>query len=421
MYEKYKGMLSVEDRGYQGEVSTPLKLVNEMLDKLPEEVFINKSTTFLDPGFGNGTFLIEIVKRLRKQGHSMENIQERVYGCEISHRLYNKVTKLFSNYNFHKLYKEDFLTKDFNNMKFDVVIGNPPYQRPNRRDKLWPFFVDICSKLLVKDGYLAFVTPDNWLKASTKKITRATNFLYPNQKVYLNLDASEYFPNVGESICSYIVQNTPTYSDTPILFEGQEHNLKLDTICELLVEPKITSLNKKITEKYTKEYRIGPNRHYDLPIKYSLQHYIDEGILSLEKTEHFDTFVYSTTRITAYANSSSINTDKWRVMINMSGYYFSENEPDRYMPVLKDVGTIGRTFSILCDSEQEAIYTKSFLSSKLYRWFVAENKQGGFNVVSVHLPILDQTRYWSDEDLYEHFGLTDEERRYVEQNYNKKK
>jgi len=328
---------------------------------------------------------------------------------------------LFSNYNFRKLYKEDFLTKDFNNMKFDVIIGNPPYQKANRRDKLWPFFVDRSSMLLKDSGYLAFITPDNWLKASTKKITRATDFLYPNQKVYLNLDASEYFPNIGESICSYIVQNTPTFSTTPILFQDIEYNLTLNTICELLVDPKVTSLNNKITEKYSKEHRIGPNRHYDLPIKYSLQHYVDEGVLSLSKTEYFDTFIYSTTRITAYANKNTINTDKWRVMINMSGYYYSETEPDRYMPILKDVGTIGRTFSILCNSQQEAINTKSFLSSKLYRWYVAENKQGGFNVVCVHLPILDQTRYWTDEEIYEHFGLTDEEVNYVEQNYNRKK
>ena len=130
--DKYKNLLQVDDRGSQGEVSTPITLVNEMLDKLPEELFKSDTTTFLDPSFGSGTFLIEIVKRLRKEGHSIENIKERIYGTEISHRLYNKVTKLFSKYNFHKLYKEDFLTKDFNNMKFDVVIGNPPYQSQPR-------------------------------------------------------------------------------------------------------------------------------------------------------------------------------------------------------------------------------------------------------------------------------------------------
>ena len=72
---KYKNLLNVDDRASQGEVGTPIELVNEMLDKLPIEVFKSNSTTFLDPAFGNGTFLIEIVKRLRKEGHSIENIQ----------------------------------------------------------------------------------------------------------------------------------------------------------------------------------------------------------------------------------------------------------------------------------------------------------------------------------------------------------
>ena len=48
------------------EVFTPPKLVNEILDMLPQDLFENKTTTFLDPVSKSGVFLREIAKRLTK-------------------------------------------------------------------------------------------------------------------------------------------------------------------------------------------------------------------------------------------------------------------------------------------------------------------------------------------------------------------
>ena len=46
------------------EVFTPPKLVNEILDLLPQEIWTDKNTTFLDPVSKSGIFLREIAKRL---------------------------------------------------------------------------------------------------------------------------------------------------------------------------------------------------------------------------------------------------------------------------------------------------------------------------------------------------------------------
>ena len=46
------------------EVFTPPDVVNRMLDMLPQELFRNPDTTFLDPACKTGVFLREIAKRL---------------------------------------------------------------------------------------------------------------------------------------------------------------------------------------------------------------------------------------------------------------------------------------------------------------------------------------------------------------------
>jgi hypothetical protein len=80
-----------------GEDFTPSTLVNEILDKLPPEVWTNPSKTFLDPTAGNGNFLIEVKRRLLEHGHSEQHILENmIYGAdlmpdnciEMIHRLY---------------------------------------------------------------------------------------------------------------------------------------------------------------------------------------------------------------------------------------------------------------------------------------------------------------------------------------------
>lgn len=66
-----------------GEVFTPPELVNEMLDKLPEEVWRDAEKTFLDNSCGNGNFLVEVLKRKIKAGHKPLYALSTIYGIDI--------------------------------------------------------------------------------------------------------------------------------------------------------------------------------------------------------------------------------------------------------------------------------------------------------------------------------------------------
>ena len=59
-----EGYSSNEKRRKSGEVFTPNPLINDMLDKLPEEVWSNPTKTWLDPCAGLGNFSVQVLKRL---------------------------------------------------------------------------------------------------------------------------------------------------------------------------------------------------------------------------------------------------------------------------------------------------------------------------------------------------------------------
>ena len=61
-----------------GEVFTPPALIKEMLDRLPAEVWANPNKTWLEPSAGDGNFLVEIKRRLLKEGHSEKHILENM-------------------------------------------------------------------------------------------------------------------------------------------------------------------------------------------------------------------------------------------------------------------------------------------------------------------------------------------------------
>lgn len=66
-----------------GEVFTPTPLVQEMLDKLPKEVFTDPTKTFLDNSCGDGQFLGEVLIRKMENGSTFEQALSTVYGVDM--------------------------------------------------------------------------------------------------------------------------------------------------------------------------------------------------------------------------------------------------------------------------------------------------------------------------------------------------
>jgi 16S rRNA G966 N2-methylase RsmD len=151
----------------KGEVFTPITLVCEILDKIPEEVWTNPNTTFLDPCMGKGTFLLEIVRRLVYiYGYTEDDAKSRVHGYDIRVKYINHLTRRGLKNVRHK----DFLNEVIN-MEFDVVLGNPPYQLkvgPNKTESLWNKFVKKSFQVCKENGYVSLIHPSGWRSVDGK-------------------------------------------------------------------------------------------------------------------------------------------------------------------------------------------------------------------------------------------------------------
>ena len=66
-----------------GEVFTPTELVQEILDKIPTEVFTDSNKTYLDQSCGDGQFLGEVLIRKVENGIDFEQALSTIYGVDL--------------------------------------------------------------------------------------------------------------------------------------------------------------------------------------------------------------------------------------------------------------------------------------------------------------------------------------------------
>jgi hypothetical protein len=168
------------ERKKLGEIFTPMWLVDEILDKLPKEVWTKKDYTWLDPAVGIGNFPVAIYMKLMKGLESVFPDEEKrrkhilekmLYMIDISDKNIFILKKILcgDKYNLN-IHKGSFLKRDCNyTFKFDIILGNPPYNPPktdtgSSGNSIWPHFV-IKSFYMVNDkGFLLFIHPPGWKK-----------------------------------------------------------------------------------------------------------------------------------------------------------------------------------------------------------------------------------------------------------------
>ena len=112
------------------EVFTPPDIVNQMLDMLPQELFRNPDTTFLDPACKTGVFLREIAKRLIVGLEpQFPDLQERIDHIFHKQLFGIAITELTSLLSRRGVYCSKYPKSEFSVTHFDDAQGNIRFKR----------------------------------------------------------------------------------------------------------------------------------------------------------------------------------------------------------------------------------------------------------------------------------------------------
>jgi hypothetical protein len=241
----------MEEKKTNAEIPTPILLVEEMLNKIPEEFWKTPKKVF-EPCCGKGNFVMKIFEKFfngLEELYPDENnrceiiIKECLYyadltllnvfitteilKCEIQSRCDGIINYTFNKYTGDTL--EIDVKKEFNVDKFDAVVGNPPYQdsqdnvgKRGGGDLLWNKFVINSINIIKENGYLCFVHPAGWRKPESDKSKYKNLFKLmtsENQMMYLEMhdtkDGIKTF-GAGTRYDWYVLQKIKKYKNTII-------------------------------------------------------------------------------------------------------------------------------------------------------------------------------------------------------------
>jgi tRNA1(Val) A37 N6-methylase TrmN6 len=214
-----------------GEVNTPFSLIQKMLNLFPKDIFSNPNIKWLDPSAGYGYFSIILINLLmdglsfhfpNKQKRISHILQNMVYMCEISETHCKHMRDFFGEQ--ANIIHHDFLTYDFDNIKFDCIIGNPPYNsngfkkvptnnissKKNDGQTLWNHFVCKSINILKPNGFLNFIIPSIWMKPDKLNMY---NFITKHKIHFLhsftNTQTKYIFKNQAQTpTCFFLLENT---------------------------------------------------------------------------------------------------------------------------------------------------------------------------------------------------------------------
>lgn len=473
------------------EVFTPPAMANQILDQLPADLWSNKNTKFLDPVCKSGVFLREIAKRLvvgleeefpdvqervnhifgkqlfgiaiteltallsRRSVYCSKNADgeysvctdfeaadgniifkriehewknDRCIYCRASRQLYDRGDGLETySYEFIHTEKPDGIF----DMKFDVIVGNPPYQlnvgveKENYAVPLYHSFVAQAKKL--NPRFLAMIIPSRWFAGGRGLDEFREEMLNDNRlrKIVDFPNATDCFPGVDISggVCYFLWDREnkgeceiKTVKGNEIISNMTRPLLEKDQSTFIRFNESIPIVRKiKKLDETTFDKLISPQTPFGFVSSFK----------DYKKAPFNGSIKIHTVNGVGYIAKDSVTKNaQW---VGEHKLYISKSYGERgsypYLflakPFIGDKDSCcTQTYLMIgpFKSREESQNARKYIQTRFFRFLIMlkKNTQDAMRGVYAFVPIQDFSEEWTDERLNKKYGLSEEEVAFIE-------
>ena len=466
------------------EITTPEKVADDMISLLPDECFSdlqNSDSRLLDIASKMGEFAVSIVKRCNEIGISVADIKCKVLSIctssvayEFTRKVYEIlgldiecIAEQFNSYDMLNVKTVDengsetddvdytkicgilsqkkemcsitlddeyAVIEEADRMKFNAVVGNPPYQESDGGAQasarpIYNQFVKLAQR--INPLYVSMVIPARWY-AGGRGLDEFRNEMLSESHIRELHD----YPFTGDCFSNVNIRGGICYFLLDSIYDNRNEKVKVVTHEGETQNAVYRDLKYENSDIFIRQYQAisilnkvrGSEAEFIDAWVSSLRPFGLRGYFSKDKEFRASSIgmnepikCYAKGKMVGYVEKALIpknheQIDVWKVFMPRANNIGTELKDDNINPYVGEKGTICTESLLMLTSE--GIYDENtaenlccYLKTKFARFMhsLAKSSQDATSKTFRYVPAQDFTVRWSDRDLYTKYGLTQEE------------
>ena len=316
-------------------------------------------------------------------------------------------------------------------MHFDVIIGNPPYQLSDGGGTgssampIYHLFVEQAKKL--NPDYLVMITPSRWF-AGGKGLDNFRDEMLNDKRISTIVDyinSNDVFPGVDISGgISYFLWNKNHNGDC--IVRSMEHKEVLSELKRPLKEKNAdTFIRYNEAISILRKVQQFEENSFSVLVSSRKPFGLDTNVFGEEKPDTENNIIFYTSKGIQYIGRKKIKQnqdaiDKYKVYISKAyGERISSNFWVIGKPFLGEPNTACTETYLLIGTfadKQTCENVMSYIKTRFFRFLVLlkKNTQNTAKGTYQFVPQQDFSKSWTDKELYQKYGLDNEEIAFIE-------